>query len=64
VKTSSRRRRFPTDRERKAVAIGANELVGRAEWQFRTKPRALARARKIYKAACLKLYRCLERSGR
>lgn len=54
------RRKFPSASERKAVAIGVDELHGRLEWLLRDRPRALRGARERYRQFCADLYRQLK----
>jgi hypothetical protein len=56
-------RRFPSDRETRAVCIGVEELVGLLEWRLRKRARALRNLRREYSRLCLSLYSRLQRAG-
>jgi hypothetical protein len=56
------RKRFPSEREEKAVKRGADELMALAEWHFRRRPRVLLRLRKEFVRFCVRTYSALERS--
>jgi hypothetical protein len=43
---------------------GCDELMTRAEYTLRNRPRALKHARQLYREACLDLYACLARHFR
>lgn len=57
-------RRSPTDRGERALKRGADELVDRAEWVLRDRPRALKNLRSRYRAFCVSIYAVLERAMR
>jgi hypothetical protein len=58
------RKRFPSEREQKAVKRGADELMALAEFHFRDRPRVLLRLRKEFIRFCVRTYSALERSYR
>lgn len=47
-----------------ALEYGADELMNRAEYILRDKPRALARVKRAYCDFCSLAYRVIERAGR
>jgi hypothetical protein len=47
-----------------ALKRGADELMNRAEYALRQKPRTLARLRRRYIEFCLHVYRAIERHTR
>lgn len=53
-------RRFPSRRQTRAVEIGADELVARAEWIFRARPRVLRNLRHLYLQFCVLLFKKIE----
>jgi hypothetical protein len=55
-------RRFPTRRQRRAVSIGADELIALAEWVFRLRPRKLRNLRARHRAYCVTVLREIERA--
>ncbi len=55
------KRRFPSRRERRALELGADELIGLLEWRLRARPRGLRGARRLYRQVCLELLERLER---
>jgi hypothetical protein len=57
-------RRFPTDRQLRALELGADELHNRLEWSLRDRPRALRNARLRYRQFCISLVRTLENNSR
>jgi len=54
---------FPSRRQLRALELGADELIGRAEWEFRARPRTLKNLRANYMKFCMYLLRAIE-SGR
>jgi hypothetical protein len=44
-----------------ALKRGADELMDRCAYALEQRPRALKNARKVYRDACFKLYRFLQR---
>jgi hypothetical protein len=60
---SSRRRRFPSRREIRALNIGADELMNIASWVFRKDPSALKNLRREYRSFCSSLLRKIERGA-
>jgi hypothetical protein len=46
-------RSFPSSQEIRAVEIGADELVSRAEWALRRHPRTLRNVRRAYLRLCV-----------
>jgi len=56
------RLRFPSRRENRAVELGADELIARAGWIFRSRPRGLRNLRRTYRDFCLFLLEKIERA--
>lgn len=48
----------------RAVALGADELIARAEWQFRNRPQKLKNLRKRYVECCVAILRAMDRPVR
>lgn len=47
-----------------ALKRGADELMNRAEYALRERPRALEAARRAYRDLCMRLYRAIERAAK
>jgi hypothetical protein len=62
VKRETEMRRQDSTKQECAEKRGCDELMNRAEYVL--SPRALRHARKIYRTACLELYKCIERHYR
>jgi hypothetical protein len=58
------RRRFPSERQTRAVEIGVDELMNSLEWFLRLRPRALRATRARYRKFCTDLLAQLERASR
>lgn len=57
------RRRSPSRRERRAVQLGADELISLCEWSFRSRPRTLRNLRRAYRDFCSFLLEKIERAA-
>jgi hypothetical protein len=55
--------RFPSARQLRAVELGADELIARAEWSYRARPRVLRNLRRAYRQFCLYLLEKIERGA-
>jgi hypothetical protein len=58
--TKSKKRRIPSQLERRAVELGADELVALAEWTFHNRPRTLRNLRASYRRFCSVLLQKIE----
>jgi hypothetical protein len=58
-----KRPHFPSRQECRAVELGADELVARAEWTLRSRPRALLNLRSAYRRFCLLILEKIERAA-
>ncbi len=58
----SAQRKIETERVRRAVEIGPDELMNHLEYQLQHRPRALKNARSRYKQFCVALYRRPEKA--
>jgi hypothetical protein len=56
-------RRFPSRRQVRAVELGADELIARAEWHFRARPRVLRHLRDTYRRFCAAILAKIERAA-
>lgn len=54
---------FPSRRAMRAVELGAEELLARAEWALRSQPRALRNLRSAYRRFCLFILEKIERAA-
>ncbi len=55
--------RFPSRREIRAVELGADELIARAEWHFRARPQVLRNLRSAYRRFCSFILDKIERGS-
>jgi hypothetical protein len=55
--------RLPSRRQVRAVALGADELIARAEWHFRARPRVLRNLRNTYRRFCAAILAKIERAA-
>jgi hypothetical protein len=58
----SSKRCFPSERQRRAVELGADELLPHLEWAFRNRPRALRNIRHRHRLYSASLLQILDRS--